>query len=573
MSINPENREALWQEFMARSHVLELWTMKHDTEQARYGQIVQDLEAQEKHRQEIEQKIVEERRKWAMMSRSFSSKRRQRLQKGLDVLFSTARRVELSWANRVKREADFKRALDEYAQPGGFVFKWFTIRLGDFGDEDAREIAVHNTLHFSRYYFGSPGGRYIFRHAAAESSYFEEASRYSAAWNSLLENNHDELPQTYTFCGLVPRTLKEYTARFHVVCAKVAHLLGSIVVFTGHSGDELATFPPGKADSVTRTQLADLHDAWEKLVQGDDAKVRWAQEKTRTHTLILECAYLIAIIGHHVNAFLHQMKPLTDTLQLATGLHGERLVDDYDELLAREALHSLLQKRQVEQCVLISGDIEENIHDFFKAPRFIVDPLHPLNRFTRLDVQLALDQVETLSYLDQGDELSDSDSELSDPPDSVAELSELPDPGSELWTSSSPHRSSSPTRDPTSSTDHSLLPSPHCQDSRYPGHVGPCRIEEADVPIKVDGKDTGAVADERGGEGEGEEKAEDADESEIGDVDDDDDDDDDEADKDHLLGTKNTPHGLRRARPQLPARPTKRKRRLSSESFRCSRGC
>ncbi|KAG5929584.1 hypothetical protein E4U53_002428 [Claviceps sorghi] len=551
MAMDPESCEAQWQEFLVRNHLVELWKMEHGTEQERYGEIVQHLEAEEKRRHELEQKIVQERERWAIMSRYFSTKRRRRLQRDLNTLFSTAHQVELSWANRVNREADFNRALHECAQPGHSVFKRFMIRLGDFGDEDAREIAVHNTLDLSRYYFGSPGGRYIFRHENAEPSHFDEACYYTAAWDSLLENNHDELPATYTFCGLVPRTLKEYTARFRIVCAKVEQLLHSIVAFTGNTRDELATFPD-KADSLTRTQLADLHKAWERLVLSDDATLRWAREKTRAHTLILECAHLVSRIGNHVDAFMDQIKPLADTLQLATGRHGGRLIDGYDELLADEALQMLLQKRQVEQCVLINSNIEENIHDFFKDPRFIVDPLHPLNRFTRLDVQSALDQVDRLSQLDKGDEAasSSSDSELSDPPHSIAELSEGPDPDGDLWTLPSPNHSNPPPRDSTSSSaGHSLPGSPHPRDPAYPelwdprspGHVGPRRIDDADVPIEVDGRD--AEADE-----------------------------DEEENEAHHIGTNSTSHELRQNRRQLPPRSPKRKRRLSSASLTPSRG-
>lgn len=358
MSITAEDRDAKWQQFLTRHHLLDLWTMGHDTEQTRYAQIVQDLEHQEKVREELEKKVVMEQRQWAVMSRHLSSVRRQRCQEGLNSLSATADKVQLAWAKRVNQEAAFERVVKVCAKPGRSAFRSYMIQVGDFGDNTAKDVPVYITLHRSRYYFGSPGGRYILRHKPAELSRFDEASRWTAAWNSLLDTNQDDLPQRYTFCGLVPRTLKEYMARFQIVCPKVVQLLGSIVSFNGNASDELATFPD-KATSISPRQLIDLHNEWKKMVLSDNDKLGWAQGKTRTHTLVLECAYLFGRIANYANGFIEQMKPLADTLQLATGLHGGQLIDIYDEALAHEAINALLQRRRTEQCLLIGSEIKE----------------------------------------------------------------------------------------------------------------------------------------------------------------------------------------------------------------------
>ncbi|KAG6009290.1 hypothetical protein E4U21_002894 [Claviceps maximensis] len=474
MSNPTRSREEEWQDFVARHSVLrDLWTMVHETEQTKYGKIVEDLEAQDKHRHELEKRLVDERRQWAVMSRYFSSNRRERCKKGMDALFAAADKVQLAWAERVRQKDKFEKMLLVCAQPNQSAFKWLMIRLGDIGDADVQETRLYNTLRRVRYYFGCPGGTYIFRHKADDLSHFDEAFMDTAWWDSFLKNNPNEMESTYNFCGLVPRTLKEYTARFRLICAKVLQLLGSIISFSGEASNELALFPES-ADSMTRSQLLDLHIEWKKLVVSDDAKLRWAQGKMRTHTLILECAYLFGRIGNLAYGLMDQMKPLAYTLELATGLHSGQLIEAYNEVMAHEGLRVLLRKRQVDQCLLIQSDIKEDIHDYFSARRYTLDPLHPLNRFSRLNVQSDLDRVAELSKLDEGDEADseNSHSESLDTPNSDSELSAVAVSNSGTRDTSAPEVSNSPAPEVSNSlaAEVSNSPAPEVSTSPAP-HV------------------------------------------------------------------------------------------------------
>ncbi|KAG6038242.1 hypothetical protein E4U41_004388 [Claviceps citrina] len=497
-SADLKRRDELWQAFLDRNGLQMLWSAIPETEQKRYRQIVEDLEAEDEVRRMSEKMIVEERRKWAVRSRLWAPRRRERCQGSLDALFKAADMVQLAWAKRVHQKAAFDRAHRACAEGTGRS-RW--IRLGDslVDDDGARKKVVHATLHQSRYYFGNPGGRYIFRHATPEKHPNEASSGadmggywHDASWERLLQVNEDELPGSYKFCGIVPRTMKEHTARFAIICPKVMRLLGSLILFynsishgngngngngnemdnddkndnadnhnhndsNGHSnnhnhissnghnnnyhyrmGDEqmellLATFPE-TATSVTPFQLVNLMRMWDQLPTDDDEEARgWMHEKARNHPLVLECASLLFTIGKVAQGFLWRLWPVAYTMYLATGWQASSLVNAYDAMLEQEAMIELLQKKNVEQCILISSEIQEDIHTFFQDRRFKVDPLHPLNRFKHIDVRPTLDELEKLLQLDDDDDDTVTDSELSHPLDSNVRLSESPDPESELY--------------------------------------------------------------------------------------------------------------------------------------------
>ncbi|QPG98924.1 hypothetical protein C2857_000380 [Epichloe festucae Fl1] len=401
----------------------------------KYGPIVQGLEAEEDKRRRMEQRIVQDQEYWATRSRYFSLKHRRRCQDTLRELSSTADMVQLAWAERSNNNTAFQTSMKRYQQNGGRCAKRFKIRLGDFGDEDARELDVHKTLYNSRYYFGHTGGKYIFRHGTNRSSAHPTSSSSGAVfapsepcswqnpcWDSLLQVNEDELQQTYTFCGVVPRTMKEYGARFRVICPKVVRMLRSLVTFGDPVSEAQIHLQLAKyADAdISRTQLVDLHDKWMERVFDDGPKRRWARDKTKTHPLILECAFLIVTIGALERGFEICMAHLFRTLQLATGMSGHAMTDAYERIVSQEAFDELLHKRNVENCLLFSGEVQENIHHFFKDCRFESDPVHPLNRFNCLNVESTLAKLDGLSQLDDTDTES-SDSELSDPPETETE--------------------------------------------------------------------------------------------------------------------------------------------------------
>ncbi|GAB0132293.1 hypothetical protein EsDP_00000734 [Epichloe bromicola] len=434
--VAPDDREDQWQRYLTRHDLQSLWTSAYETEQTKYGPIVQGLEAEEDKRRRMEQRIVQDQEYWATRSRYFSPKRRRRCQDTLRELSSTADMVQLAWAERSNNNTTFQTSLKQNQQNGGRFAKRFKIRLGDSGDEDAREPDVHTTLYNSRYYFGHTGGKYIFRHGTKRSGAHPVSSSsgtvfappsgpcpwQNPCWDSLLQINEDELPQTYTFCGVVPRTMKEYGARFRVICPKVVQMLGSLVAFGDPVSEAQSRYQLAKyADAdISHTRLVDLHGKWVERVLDDGPKRRWARDKTKTHPLILECAFLIVTIGALEHGFRICMAQLFRTLQLATGMSDHAMTDAYERIVSQEAFDELLHKRNVENCLLFSGEVQENIHHFFKDCRFESDPVHPLNRFNCLNVESTLAKVDDLSQLDDSDTES-SDSELSDPPETETE--------------------------------------------------------------------------------------------------------------------------------------------------------
>ncbi|KAG5938828.1 hypothetical protein E4U59_003557 [Claviceps monticola] len=507
MSETLDIRDAQFMEFLARRRLSQVWTAQRETELARYSKIVQDLEARDRHRQEVESRVVEQRAYWAIASRNFTPQRNLACKDNINALFAIADKVQLAWAKRVHGDAEFEKFLKDYAEQHSSLCKWYWIRLGDFGDEDSKETRVFKTLDHVRYYFGNPGGKYIFRHTEYEPSYYEqffaeEFRWHKHPWRKYLTNNRNDLRNTYSFCGLVPRTVQEYMARFEIVCPMVVQLLGSLLLFNDScsksANDELDPFE-GTATSVTPIQLLNLYNDWVALKKSDAPFLLWAQKKARTHHLIPECAYLLGSIEGQQEGFMANAMIMlfAVALQIAAGTHLECLADDYAKLVAEEGLDEFLEEKNLDSCILISSDIKENIHDFFKAPVFTVDPLHPSNRFRHLHTQLALDKVDALIH--QEDEKSDSDP--LDPEGSDSSLSDLSgfdfrfDPNipssreaaNPPATDSSTHLSSVESANPPAANSSTLAlyhptdPAiPEHWDPRYPGHVGGRFQSEAD---------------------------------------------------------------------------------------------
>ncbi|CCE28410.1 uncharacterized protein CPUR_01885 [Claviceps purpurea 20.1] len=473
-------RDAQFMEYVARRRLSHVWTAQRETELARYSKIVKDLEARDRHRQEVENRVVEQRAYWAIASRNFTPQRKLACKDNINALFAIADQVQLAWAERVHGDAKFEKFLKEYAEQHNSLCKWYWIRLGDFGDEDSKETRVYKTLDHVRYYFGNSGGKYIFRHTEQEPSYYErffpeEFWWHKHPWSKYLTNNSNDLQIAYTFCGLVPRTVQEYIARFEIVCPMVVQLLGSLLLFNDScsksANDELDSFE-GTATSVTPTQLLKLYNGWVALEESDASFLLWAQKKARTHHLILECAYLLGSIEGQQEGFMANVMLFAGALQLAAGTHLECLADDYAKLVAEEGFNEFLEEKNLDSCILISSDIKENIHDFFKAPVFTVDPLHPSNRFRHLHAQPALDKVDALIHQEDENSNSDpldtegSDSSLSDLSDFDFNLN--PDNPLSGEPANLPATDSS-----TLALYHPTDPAvPEHWDPRYPGYVG-----------------------------------------------------------------------------------------------------
>ncbi|KAG6023390.1 hypothetical protein E4U19_004425 [Claviceps sp. Clav32 group G5] len=500
MSDKTEIRDAEFKKFLAKRSLLmfQQWAATRETEHNTYSEIVERLQARDRHRQDAENRVVEERADWAIISRHFTPQRRRACKENIDALFAIADQVQLARGERVHRDAKFEEFLKNCAEQRTSLFKWYWIRLGDRGDQDSREMRVYNTLEHVRYYFGNPGGKYIFQHTEQEQSYYDmmfPEGMNDDPWHEYLNINHNDRRDTYSFCGLVPRTIQEYIARFEIVCPKVVQLLGSLLVFedsrSQSANDKLDSFA-GTATSVTPTQLLELYNGWVALANSPN--LSWAQKQARSHHLVLECAYLLGSIEGQQEGFMANamIALFSDALQLAVGTNFECLVEEYAKLVEEEGFDELLQRKNLDSCILISSKIKENIYDFFKAPGFTVDPLHPSSRFRHLHVQPALDKVDALKHQEAEPlDPEGSDSSLSDPPDSDSGPdSDHPSSGQSAnppAADSSTHLSSGdsanlPAADSsTLAFYHSTDPAvPEHWDPRYPGYVGGRFRSEAD---------------------------------------------------------------------------------------------
>ncbi|KAG6061720.1 hypothetical protein E4U17_000060 [Claviceps sp. LM77 group G4] len=500
MSDKTDVRDAEFKKFLTQRSLLmfQQWAAKRETEHDKYSEIVQRLQARDRDREDAEKRVVKERAAWAIRSRYFTPQRRRACKEIIDAFFAIADQVQLARGERVDGDAKFEDFLKNCAEQSTSLFKWYWIRLGDRGDEDSREMRVYNTLDHVRYYFGNPGGKYIFRHTEQIPSYYDmmfPEGMNDDPWHEYLNINHNDRRDTYSFCGLVPRTIQEYIARFEIVCPKVVQLLGSLLLFedscSQSANDKLDSFT-GTVTSVTSTQLLELYNGWVALAKSPN--LSWAQKQARSHHLVLECAYLLGSIEGQQKGFMANpmIALFSDTLQLAAGTNFGCLVDEYAKLVAEEGFDELLERKNLDSCILISSKIEEDIHDFFNAPGFTVDPLHPSRRFRHLHVQPALDKVDALIHQEAKSlDPQGSDSSLSGPPDSDPG----PDPdhpssgqsANPPAADSSTHLSSGDSANPPAADSstiafyHPTDPAvPEHWDPLYPGYVGGRFRSEAD---------------------------------------------------------------------------------------------
>ncbi|KAG5967555.1 hypothetical protein E4U56_000775 [Claviceps arundinis] len=483
-------RNAQFKEFLARHHdrlFSKQWAAPWEREHDKYSEIVQHLQTRDRHRQEVENRVVEERADWAMKSRNFTSRHKLARKDNIDALsakIAIADQVQLARGERVHRDAEFEKWLKKCDEQSTSLYKWYSIGLGEF-ELEGWEMRVYNTLDRVRYYFGHPGGTHIFRHIEQEPSYLEDmfaAEMYENPYCNHLKINHNDRRYSYSFCGLVPRTVQEYIARFEIVCPKAVQLLDSLLLFNKSCSKSANDNPDsfaGTATSVTPDQLEELFNGWIALAKADATSLTWAQEKARSHHLVLECAYLLESIEGQQEGFMANgmIRLFSVALQLATGTYLVGLINKYAELVGEEGLDEFLLRRNFDSCLLISSNVEENIHDFFKAPGFTVDPLHPSSRFRHLDVQPALDEIDALTC--EQDEL--------DPEGSDSLLSDLSGFDSDSHIDHSERSSSGDSANPPAAdtstlafyhpTDPAL---PENWDPPYPGYVGGRFRSEAD---------------------------------------------------------------------------------------------
>ncbi|KAG5994509.1 hypothetical protein E4U52_001081 [Claviceps spartinae] len=483
-------RNVQFDEFLARHHdrlFSKQWATPWEREHDKYSEIIQHLQARDRYRQEIENRVVEERADWAIRSRKFTPRHKLACKDNIDALsakIAIADQVQLARGERVHRDAEFEKWLKKCDEQSTSLYKWYSIGLGEF-EIEGWEMRVYNTLDHVRYYFGHPGGTHIFRHIEQEPSYLDEmfaAEMHENPYLKHLNINHNDERYSYSFCGLVPRAIQEYIARFEIVCPKAVQLLGSLLLFNESCSKSANDNPDsfaGTATSVTPIQLEELFKGWIALAKSDAASLKWSQEKARSHHLVLECAYLLGSIEGQQEGFManDMIRLFSVTLQLATGTYLGSLVNEYAELVGKEGLDEFLLRRNFDSCLLISSNVEENIHDFFKAPGFTVDPLHPSSRFRHLHVQPALDKIDALTR--QQDELDPegSDSSLSDlsgfDSDSPIDHSERSSSGD----SANPPAADTSTLAFYHPTDPAV---PENWDPPYPGYVGGRFRSEAD---------------------------------------------------------------------------------------------
>ncbi|KAK2608494.1 hypothetical protein QQS21_002956 [Conoideocrella luteorostrata] len=428
------HRKAEWERFLTDNDLRTLWSVSHDIEQVKYAPIIKQLEAEDLRREPLEKQIVLEK-KWCV--RRFSGTRTQRCQEYLSNIYLAASRVQNASFLRRRRTGNgaYQKEVIRHGAAGNRLHKIMKIRLGNFGDENARDLPVATTIENSRYYLGHSGGDYVFRYQPeiesspstsilTSDSTFPDLSRHPS-WQSFL-NNNDVSKQNFIYCGLVPRAFREYKARFELLCGEVIQLLGSIIVFhdrlsTVDIRSQLASYATTK---ITCSFLFELYKKWKEESSNNKWDRKWAQGQIGQHPKILECVHLMAKIYDFNHDFLKGMAPLILMIEDAAGKNFVTLLDVYEKCVAQEAFHELLRARNVDHCMVFIDNKGTNVHEFFRDSIFESDPLHPLNRFDHIDVGPALENLAALLNSDESADsnIDSSDSELSDTPDTEAEL-------------------------------------------------------------------------------------------------------------------------------------------------------
>ncbi|KAM4067051.1 hypothetical protein HRG_001056 [Hirsutella rhossiliensis] len=402
------SNEESWKQYITQHGFEDAWDdSNHRTEQDRYGPILARLAASHESRMAAQEEIVREKERWSLLMRRSADRLEPHTAKVQEIM-DLADAVQLEWAE--KKALDDRHARRE-AEWWPRVFSPKRVRIGDWADEDTKEMAVSSTLFDPRYYLGHQGGDYIFQYRDEDDTNDLEATVPTdkgpemawepwrhPGWHSILAYGPEDLPKRLTYCGQVPRPVKEYTARLQVLVPAIAKMIVSLVGFHRAGGNdeplgqqlrELAALD----STSSRADLGRLLELWtNEFAEKDGRAPDEMRERLRRSAKVSEFVHVlgkVAAIG--AETLLHEWMAVVLVLEKSTGWRLCEMLEIEYIRIARRAFHELLHKKDFEHLLVLEVPGTEYIHEFYLAPRFRSDPLHPSRRYACRDVSAQLE--------------------------------------------------------------------------------------------------------------------------------------------------------------------------------------
>ncbi|TWU71983.1 hypothetical protein ED733_002583 [Metarhizium rileyi] len=410
-----------WKEYLEKKHLPALWEKRPDTEQNRYRRVLDMLTADESRLGSQGSELLRQQQRWTSMQREPQEKQASLAmhQSELDQILRAGEVVSRHRSKQMQIEAEQEMWLQAVAQNPGRLYSSHAVRISDFEDVGAFEVKVARGLSNSRYYLGHKGGDYIFEYCRVGNKSGDESWLEDTAWDpngpvwdhpSLhsffgLEKGDAEFTD-FKFRGLVPRSWREYAARFEIVCKEVLQALAALISFEpegdgslwGKGFEHVPAF-----NNINRLVVKHVCEAWDARVLPNHAYLCWIQSILNSDPRLCEFAYLIERLDALSRGMIGKgLAELIEVIETATSTALGELCIAYGKILEAEATRQLYDLRNVEHCVIYEDEEHEveDIHKFYAQPDFNIDPDHPNNRFNHPYTESALEQAVTLWYLD-----------------------------------------------------------------------------------------------------------------------------------------------------------------------------
>lgn len=367
--------ERSWNQYIALHGFQDVWDdSQHRAEQDRYGRIVAHLEACEEQKKATQRETVREREYWAIKMRR-GPHCLGALEGEVQEIIKAADAVQLEWAHERTLQDHHEREVNRRRNSQGGPWSQKKVRIGEWGDEDAKEVTVATNLSENpKYYLGHAGGDYIFRYREEEvADPFETSSEQeildirweelsSGCGSSILGSDPGDQPWRFTYCGQVPRPFKEYMARLQVVIPAWVNMMVSLVGFHRGGGTAEPLDPrlramAGLDMASSREELYALVELWiNEFADRAGAPPETIRNRLRRSAKPTELAYLLRMASLSCFDALEKMAPIIELLQISTGWSLFHMVDMEDVRTSRRALHELLHERKFEHVLVIEVD-------------------------------------------------------------------------------------------------------------------------------------------------------------------------------------------------------------------------
>ncbi|PHH84741.1 hypothetical protein CDD83_1470 [Cordyceps sp. RAO-2017] len=397
---DPDGGEASWRRYITRLRLQDPWDdSREQTEAERYGPVLAHLAEAEKRKERAEDRLLDEKEFWCTKLR----RQRDRLAPYMDRInevCAAADKVLESRADRTTLEARHAKAMRACEDRLPRALPHETIWLGDWDDEDSRQLKVVNSLARTAYYLGHEGGTFIFRYLARAdpNALQDEAAEDTPSWDplgslSILESDPGRLADDFTYCGQVPRPLEEYFCRLTMLLPDVFKMVASLIGFHLGPDESRATKLRElceRSDPAPGLEAADqvmLFASWVETFPEEKSVPDHGRCRLRRSGKVLELVRVFAKIG--AARVLRWHKFLIHTLEMATGCSFRQLIELNDMRLAQEAFAKLLVKREVDEVFVFKDSLTMDVHDFYRQDLFRFDPSHHSRRYQRPDVSEA----------------------------------------------------------------------------------------------------------------------------------------------------------------------------------------